>query len=155
MNFLLLLTIGYIISRIENNDKVCDGCINSVCSSKPLKTDYSAFVQIKEYKTGCLKYVTEECFQFFLSMEIIFRKCRSLILNNKRELFMKTLELELSAFSFSECHPIKTKMINRFIEFRCKNLGTLLTKNMKKSAACLKASKSIAMREAVKNKIKL
>jgi len=40
------------ISRIENNDKVCDGCINSVCSSKLLKTEYSAFVQIKEYKTG-------------------------------------------------------------------------------------------------------
>jgi len=94
-------------------------------------------------------------FLIFLSMEIMFRKCRSLILNNKRELFMETLELELSAFSFSECHPIKTKMINRFIEFRCKHLGTLLTKNMKKSAACLKASKSIAMREAVKNKIKL
>lgn len=69
------LTIGYIISRIENNDQVCDGCINSVCSSKPLKTDYSTFVQIKEYKTGCLKYVTEECFQFFLSMEKMFRKC--------------------------------------------------------------------------------
>lgn len=112
--FLILfncLTIGYIISRIENNDKVCDGCINSVCSSKPLKTDYSAFVQIKEYKTGCLKYVTEECFHFFLRMEIMFRKCRRFILNNKRELFMKILELELSAFSFSECHPIKTKPI--------------------------------------------
>lgn len=68
---------------------------------------------------------------------------------------MKKLELELSAFLFSECHPIKTKVINRFIEFRCKNLGTLLTKNMKKIAACLKASKSIAIREAVKNKIKL
>jgi len=68
---------------------------------------------------------------------------------------MKKLKLELSAFSFSECHPIKTKMINRFIKFRCKNLGTLLTKNIKKNAACLKASKSIAMIEAVKNKIKL
>ncbi|KAF0762576.1 Uncharacterized protein FWK35_00021156 [Aphis craccivora] len=38
---------------------------------------------------------------------------------------------------------------------RCKNVGTLLTKNIKKSAACLKASKSIAMREAVQNKKKL
>jgi len=69
---------------------------------------------------------------------------------------MKKLSLELGSFSFSEWHPIKTNMINRFIKFRCKNLGTFLTKNIKESAACLKASRSIAiMREAVKNKTKL
>lgn len=54
------LTIGHIISRIENNDKVCDDCIKSIYSSKALNTDYFAFVQIKEYKTGCLKHVTNK-----------------------------------------------------------------------------------------------
>lgn len=41
-------------------------------------------------------------------------------------------------------------MLNRYIEFRRKNLGVLLTKNLKNGAAALKANKSVAMREAVK-----
>jgi len=41
-------------------------------------------------------------------------------------------------------------MLNRYIEFRYKNLSLLLTKNLKKNFASLKASKSVSMREAVK-----
>lgn len=99
-----------------------------------------------------MKYITEECFNFFLNIEIFFRQNRPLILSNKRDLFMKQLTIQLVDYTFCNCHDIKTKMINRFIEFRCKNLGKLLTKNVFKSTAILKASKSIAMREAVKNK---
>jgi hypothetical protein len=41
-------------------------------------------------------------------------------------------------------------MLNLYIEFRCKNLGVLLTKNLKKNISSLKASKSVVMRDAVK-----
>jgi len=37
---------------------------------------------------------------------------------------------------------IKTKIINRFIKFRCKNVGKLMSKNNFKKTSCLRASKS-------------
>ncbi|KAL5245880.1 hypothetical protein ACI65C_013288 [Semiaphis heraclei] len=82
-------------------------------------------------------------------MEEIFRKYRSSIIKNKRNIFMEKLSSELHNFSFADCHQIKQKMLNRYIEFRCKNLSVLLTKNFKKNFASLKASKSVAMREAI------
>lgn len=38
---------------------------------------------------------------------------------------MNKLKSELSDFLFSTRHPIKIKMNNLYIEFRCKNVGTL------------------------------
>jgi len=137
------------VSRIEKNDKICFNCIDSVCCLQPLNTSYSAYVSLKEYKPGSLKYVSEDCFQLFLIMEIFFRRYRNLILSNKRDLFMDKLQLELMDYKFCKCSAIKTKIINRFIEFRCKNLGKLMTKNIKKKTSCLRASKSVAMKEMV------
>ena len=141
---------GYIVSRIENSETCCKNCIASVCAFEPMLAEYTALVRLKEFKIGCLKYVTDNCFKFFLRMEETFRKHRSLIIKNKRSIFMEKLASELYNFNFSDCHQIKKKMLNRYIEFRCKNLGVLLTKNLKKNFASLKASKSVAMREAVK-----
>jgi len=42
---------------------------------------------------------------------------------------MKKLQSELMNYKFSKCSVIKTKIINRLTEFRCKNVGKLLTKN--------------------------
>jgi len=110
------------VSRIEKNYKICSNCIDSVCHLQPLNTNYSAFVSLKKYKPGSLKYVSEDGFQLFLNMEIFFRRYRNLILCNKRDLFMEKLQSEQMSNTFCKCNVIKTK-INRFIEFRCKNLG--------------------------------
>lgn len=64
---------------------------------------------------------------------------------------MDKLKSELMNYTFCDCSAIKTKIINRFIEFRCKNFGKLITKNNKKKTSCLRASKSVAMREMVNN----
>lgn len=65
---------------------------------------------------------------------------------------MNVLEDAIKEFTFPKCHEIKNRLVSRFIEFRCKNLGTYLSKQIKKKkdGAILKASKSVAMRETVK-----
>jgi len=139
------------VSRIENSETCCENFIASVCAFEPMVAEHTALVRLKEFKIGYLKYITDKCFKFFLRMEETFRKHRSLIIKNKRNIFMEKLSSELYNFSFADCHQIKKKMLNRYIEFRSKNLSVLLTKNLKKNFASLKASKSVEMREAAKN----
>lgn len=74
---------GYIVSRIENSETCCENCIASVCAFEPIVAEYTALVRLKEFKIGCLKYVTDKCFKFFLRMEETFRKHRSLIIKIK------------------------------------------------------------------------
>jgi len=147
------LYLGYIISRVKANDKVCQECFLNVCVKEPLESEYSTFLNLKEYKQGCLNRASEDTFKFFLCIENIFRKNRSLVLNNRKN-FMDILNAAIDTFEFSDCHNIKSKLLSRFIEFRCKNLACYLNKQMKnkkkKNGALLKASKSIAMRETVK-----
>lgn len=90
---------GYLLSRVENNDKVCKVCVGSVCCNTLPTAIYSTFVALKEFKPGCLKYVTISCFSFFLQMETMFRKYRTMILGNEREGFLKKLK------SAAKTHP--------------------------------------------------
>lgn len=71
--------------------------------------EYTALVRLKEFKIGCLKYVNDKCFKFFLRIEKVFRKHRSLIIKNKRNTFMENLCSELINFNFLDCHFIKKK----------------------------------------------
>jgi len=66
------------------NDKVSQDCLLNVCVSEPLKTEYSTFVNLKEYKQCCLNHASENTFKFFLWMENIFRNNRSLVLNRQQ-----------------------------------------------------------------------
>lgn len=134
---------GYIVSRVENNDKVCNECVSSVCSREPINTNYSAYVALKEWKAGSLKIVTEHCFEFFLEIEKTFRSLKELLLKNQKLIVLKKITDKVERFKFGDCHPMKSKMLNRYVEFRCKNLGSLRTKGIKKKSekgAYLKAS---------------
>jgi len=119
--------LGYIISRVKANDKVCQDCLLNVCVKEPLKTEYSIFLNLKEYKQGCLNHASENTFEFFLLMENIFRENRSLVLNNRKN-FMDILNAAIEKCKFPECHNIRSKLLSRFIEFRCKNLACYLNK---------------------------
>lgn len=55
---------GYIVSRIENSETCCENCIASVCAFEPIVAEYTALVRLKEFKIGCLKYVTENVLNF-------------------------------------------------------------------------------------------
>jgi hypothetical protein len=59
-------------SRIKNSEKCCANCIASVCAFESIVAEYTALVRLKEFKIGCLKYVSDKCFKFFLRMEEIF-----------------------------------------------------------------------------------
>lgn len=128
IKFCYLIT-GYIISRVKLNDQVCEKCFVDVCVEKPLKTTYSTFVNLKEFKTGSLQHPSELTFNFFLCMENIFRKYRSLVLHNREE-FQKMLDAAISSFTFPDCHYVKKRLMRRFIEFRCKNVGCFLNKRL-------------------------
>jgi len=80
-----------------------------LCAFEPMLAEYTALVRLNEFKIGCLKYVTDNCFKFFLRMEETFRKHKSLIIKNKRSIFMEKLASELYNFNFSDCHQIKKK----------------------------------------------
>jgi len=101
---MLALLTGYIVSKIENSETCCANCIASVCTFEPMVAEYTALVRLKEFKIDCLKYVSDKFFKFFLRIEEIFRRHRSLIIKNKRNTFMEKLSSELYNFNFSDCH---------------------------------------------------
>jgi hypothetical protein len=55
---------GYIICSIQRTSKVCETCIGSIGSKKPLYTKYSKLVLIKQYKNETLFFASEELFYF-------------------------------------------------------------------------------------------
>lgn len=77
-------------------------------------------------------YITQvKTLELFLCIERIFRQNRSVVLNNRNK-FMEIIEATIIEFEFANCHNIKSKLLSRFIEFRCKNLGRYLNKQIMK-----------------------
>jgi hypothetical protein len=110
---------GYIICSIQRTSKVCETCIGSIGSKKPLYTKYSKLVLIKQYKNETLFFASEELFYFFLEMESVFIKYLEFIQDknvNIKEFYFK--EMEQLQINTPNCHNLKNKIIRRYIVFR-------------------------------------
>jgi hypothetical protein len=51
---------------------ICQTCFTVLGSKRITITQYSKFVALKEYKVGCLFYVTDTAFQIAVVIEQVF-----------------------------------------------------------------------------------
>lgn len=65
--------VGYIFSRINNNNKVCKCCISRYVNKNPSNFKYSKLTQAKQFKAGSLHYANAKTFYYFAKLELTFR----------------------------------------------------------------------------------
>lgn len=65
--------IGYIFSRINNNNKVCKSCISRYAKKSSSNFKYSKLTQQKQFKSGSLFNANAKTFYYFTKMELTFR----------------------------------------------------------------------------------
>lgn len=68
--------VGYIFSRINNNNKVCKCCIGRYVNKTPTNFKYSKLTQAKQFKSGRLYYANAKTFYYFAKLELTFRYLR-------------------------------------------------------------------------------
>lgn len=149
---------GYIISRVKNNDSICNLCVNALGSKLKNDESYATFVSTKEFKDKCLFYANKKTFAFFLKMELIFRSLEAHLLSlpsNVKQLVNDVIDADVEIIKvayFPKCHFIKKKLQERFVNFRLKVLGLKKKRSIKKMKKGKKSigsslgSKSVAMR---------
>ena len=149
---------GYIVSRLANSNSVCTECLNFIASKENIESDFSTFVTLKQYSCNSLFFVKNDVFlNLFCPIEFLFRKLEPHLISSKQNcviLLKEKFNIKLKTVNLPTCHNIKTKIINRFINFRLKIFGV---KKNKEQAICKISSshlgsKSSAMR-AIVNKL--
>ena len=149
---------GYIVSRLIKSNSVCEVCLSNVASKNNIDSSFSKFVELKQYKNSCLVFVTKYIFlNLFCPLEYSFRNLEPHLITSEKScvLFLKEhFNNIIKEINLPTCHNIKTKIVNRFINFRLKIFGMKKNKehsNLKTPEIQL-GSKSSTMR-VLANKI--
>lgn len=130
-------TAGYIVNTIiKNNFKKCNLCVETLGSYVPVKSEYSRFQMLKQFKgighqeSNKLFYVNENTFCFFRKLENIFRYFADLNLlftgNIKDHLVIQMLRIPEI---FPACHSIQKRLITNFVVFRLRIYGKRKIRN--------------------------
>lgn len=110
---------GYIISNIKTT---CYDCLKYTGSKTPRICHYSKLIRIKKKSSkDTLFFVNDTTFNFFLSMEKIFRAYFKTICSLHEQLNIKQFfisKFEEIPYSVPDCHNLKKKIINRYSTFR-------------------------------------
>lgn len=147
---------GYIMHKVSSHDKVCETCVNSLVLSAEERKDsrnyrsYMELAKAKEFKEGNLHFVNEKCFSLMTELEVNFRKSQMLFpeVANLNHFLTSLLSSKVLHMDVLCCHEIKTKIINRFKNFR---LRIYAAQNSIQKGKIDYGSKSVCMRSIAKN----
>jgi hypothetical protein len=132
---------GYVSSRIKKNDTFCESCLSSVVSSnylEELNPDITKLLTLKEYRTSSLVPCSQVAFDLIVSAETVFRKLQHSFLNfkgNVKEMVVQVMCTKTTECELSDCHEIKSKILNRFATVRLHILA--------KGRRCLRKEKEV------------
>ncbi|KYN14925.1 hypothetical protein ALC57_12865 [Trachymyrmex cornetzi] len=156
--FIIYDMVGAVLRSVKKSYKSCETCINSVLWHENKSHPFNLVVQLKNYTPGALVEVSHDCFKAIMKCEITFRKIRFVLLNAKNidivQCFTEGMLYIWEGNNIPDCHKITRKILYRFIRMRSRlyglkqreNIAALFSKQSKLT------SKSIAMRESIKNK---
>lgn len=109
---------GHIVDSIIKNQATCARCIYYAGSKKPTKFYSAEFQRIKRIsQKDCLFFVNLPTFNFFVTIEVIFRLYHKLLRVKKDVKIHEFLvaEFEKLACDLPKCNDLKTKIIRRFV----------------------------------------
>lgn len=119
-----------LVRQVSQRNSVCKQCINSCLAESSLEAAYTLFSSLKDYTGDALTTVNEATFNFFVELEETFKQQKE-ILMTKNENLEKLLWNKMNRIPAShivDCHGLKNKLINRYIQFRLKVNRVKLTR---------------------------
>lgn len=124
---------GSIIQKVCKRGSVCNMCVKTCISSQPFLSNFTKFTILKDFTGNALVYASKETFNFFVSLEVMFRTHVKTANTNVGNQFEKIVSLlsSIEAFHFINCHSIKDKLIRKFTLFRLKTLEPKKTRKRK------------------------
>jgi hypothetical protein len=150
---------GYVIKTMRKQ-KICQDCMLALGSKTKRITirPYSKFVALKEYKAGCLFYVTDKTFQTAVLVEKAFSNLKKYLKKNSYSgNILKILkdgvfaDPDYQAIKFRRCCNIKSKFALKLMVYRLKIYTAKLKREIRIRQKIKWSSKSHAMRDMVQN----
>lgn len=116
---------GYVFGRISNQPSSCKTCCLQFASTAAGIQGFGPTkFSIVRAETSAAKFhfITEDLFNFFMVMELLYRNYRAHNTSNTINLQGKLIEeLSILPGTIFHCQSFKTKIINRFVLFRLKS----------------------------------
>jgi hypothetical protein len=150
---------GYVIKTMRKQ-KICQDCMLALGSKTKRITirPYSKFVALKEYKAGCLFYVTDKTFQTAVLVEKAFSNLKKYLKKNSYSgNILKILkdgvfaDPDFQAIKFRRCCNIKSKFALKLMVYCLKIYTAKLKREIRIRQKIKWSSKSHAMRDMVQN----
>jgi hypothetical protein len=146
---------GYVIKTMRKQ-KICQDCMLALGSKTKRITirPYSKYVALKEYKAGCLFYVTDKTFQTAVLVEKAFSNLKKYLKKNSYSgNILKILkdgvfaDPDYQAIKFRRCCNIKSKFALKLMVYRLTIYSAKLKGEIRIRQKIKWSSKSHAMRD--------
>lgn len=148
----LFYLAGYCLQSLRKQKQICSSCY----LQDDLLKDYphTLLVKLKDYTQGALCRVRKDVFDVVKVWEMVVQKLEPQVLFNniKKELVTKCLtatEDMIHDMTVPQCHPVMTRLVNKFVVVRVHIMCRKLTASKKSNAIPL-GSKSAARHHAKK-----
>ena len=118
---------------VKKYDKICDDSFSAAVHKGEAKHPASFFVTTSKFKEGAQVKVSDAVFQMLRRADLIFKREESTLINivNANVYLTQRTSHILQTVALPTCHEIGKKLLRRFIEFRLKRLGALLSVTVK------------------------